>query len=175
MISIMYEFPRNKATALRDALDLEQPWLDVVGLMEFMIHQILPGFWYEVVGKNELPDSHALAFPRQQRLVIREDVYNGACNNNTADRFTLAHELGHIFLHKGIRARQDERSAQEWIDDLEVEANVFGMELMMPAPIALQVRTPAILGQLCGVSRSIAIYQWSAVRSAAYTGKEWNR
>ncbi len=167
MASRNYDSARKKAAALRSALQLQEPWLPVVDAIEFMLPQVFDGFEYEVVGLDELPGQYALAYPRQRRLIIREDVYNGACDNNPRDRFTLAHELGHLFLHQGIQARIDEKSMKDMMNNCEVEANVFGMELLMPSPIALETGTPALLAHLCGASRSIAIRQWIAARSSS--------
>jgi Zn-dependent peptidase ImmA (M78 family) len=56
-------------------------------------------------------------------------------------RFTIAHELGHLELHEptGIHVdhkfavrRRDERSSQA-VDRWEIEANGFAAELLMPA------------------------------------------
>ena len=55
-------------------------------------------------------------------------------------RFTIAHECGHLILHKGKDVhidrsfrvnRRDERSAQA-VDPIEIEANRFAAELLMP-------------------------------------------
>ena len=60
-------------------------------------------------------------------------------------RFTIAHELGHLCLHKGKDVhidrsfrvnRRDERSAQA-IDPIEIEANRFAAELLMPHDMIL--------------------------------------
>lgn len=63
----------------------------------------------------------------------------------TRKRFTLAHELGHIILHralvdgggvhvdKGILRRDS--LASEGTDDREIEANSFASELLMPEPL----------------------------------------
>lgn len=54
-------------------------------------------------------------------------------SNYNRQRFTVAHELGHFFMHKIPvidRARVFRRSLQ-W-DRKELEANVFAAELLMP-------------------------------------------
>jgi Zn-dependent peptidase ImmA (M78 family) len=63
----------------------------------------------------------------------------------TRKRFTLAHELGHVILHrdvletsgvhvdKGILRRDN--LASEGTDDREIEANNFAAELLMPEPL----------------------------------------
>ena len=55
-------------------------------------------------------------------------------------RFTIAHELGHLLLHDGIELRVDKHfrvnlrsSASSKAEDVEeVEANAFAAELLMP-------------------------------------------
>ena len=65
---------------------------------------------------------------------------------DTSERFTLAHELGHVILHRprcwkpaastSTRAslRRD-NLASEGTDDREIEANNFAAELLMPEPL----------------------------------------
>lgn len=56
-------------------------------------------------------------------------------------RFTIAHELGHLFLHKnsvnydqgGLMMFRDGHSSKG-IDNKEVQANRFAAELLMPEP-----------------------------------------
>jgi Zn-dependent peptidase ImmA (M78 family) len=59
-------------------------------------------------------------------------------------RFTIAHEIGHLVLqHKGelfvdhVVMRRDSRSGQA-IDKQEIEANQFAAELLMPEDLVLQ-------------------------------------
>ena len=64
---------------------------------------------------------------------------------STRQRFTLAHELGHILLHRPVleasgvhvdkgSLRRDSL-ASEGVDDQEIEANNFAAELLMPEPL----------------------------------------
>jgi Zn-dependent peptidase ImmA (M78 family) len=56
-------------------------------------------------------------------------------------RFTIAHEIGHLFLHKNDKLHVDEKSpiglrndrSSMAIDEKEIEANQFAAELIMPA------------------------------------------
>jgi Zn-dependent peptidase ImmA (M78 family) len=55
-------------------------------------------------------------------------------------RFTIAHELAHYFLHKGLRVHIDKEFWVNWRDDEsskavkweEIQANQFAAELLMP-------------------------------------------
>lgn len=57
-------------------------------------------------------------------------------------RFTLAHEIGHIVLHKDFIEAHDFKNEQEWRsfvlsdlhrDPMEVQANIFASYLLMPS------------------------------------------
>ncbi len=73
-------------------------------------------------------------------LYIDEDHYMGQTNRS---RFTLAHEIGHIVLHKDF-IRQKVKTLEEWKDKIlgagtgtayyETQANQFAGCLLMPKP-----------------------------------------
>lgn len=65
-------------------------------------------------------------------------------------RWTLAHELGHLFLH---HSKLDTTLVKE-----EVEANYFAREILMPIAVLdeLGARTPEKIMQTCDVSRAAA-------------------
>jgi len=81
-------------------------------------------------------------------------------------RFTIAHELGHIQLHRPLieseihldkgSLKRDALSAQG-IDPHEIEANTFAAELLMP-----QMLLEAVLGE-----RSIDLEDEDAIASLA--------
>jgi Zn-dependent peptidase ImmA (M78 family) len=64
----------------------------------------------------------------------------------TRQRFTIAHELGHLLLHKDEDLHVDERfpiafrnpKSSQAIDDKEIEANQFAAELLMPEEFILK-------------------------------------
>jgi Zn-dependent peptidase ImmA (M78 family) len=76
--------------------------------------------------------------------LVRSDQENyigvNSLNHPNRRRFTIAHELGHFRLHKGIRVHIDKGLRVNWRDeessqavsDEEMEANRFAAELLMP-------------------------------------------
>ena len=84
-------------------------------------------------------------------MLVRSDDNEAVIGVNSAhhinrQRFTIAHELGHFCLHKGKDVhidrsfrvnRRDKRSAQA-IDPIEIEANRFAAELLMPHDMILK-------------------------------------
>jgi len=71
-----------------------------------------------------------------QRVII---AVNPAHHINRR-RFTIAHELGHYFLHEGLEEHVDENFRVAWrnadsskaINWIEIQANRFAAELLMP-------------------------------------------
>jgi len=85
-------------------------------------------------------------------IYIKDDVPIigvNALHHPNRQRFTIAHEIGHLQLHKDILSgvvhvdkqfatlMRDTRSSQG-NDDIEVQANQFAAELLMPANLLLQ-------------------------------------
>ncbi|OFI48337.1 hypothetical protein BG261_08630 [Floricoccus tropicus] len=90
-------------------------------------------------------------------IVLRENVFNGAegtfsndddkfvitlskryDENNPRDKFTLAHELGHLFLHYDPE-RPELIYSRKGTGKIEYEANEFAAAFLMPEDIYRQV------------------------------------
>lgn len=86
--------------------------------------------------------------PNQEGLsgfLVREDQNSAVIGVNKShtkarQRFTIAHELGHLALHAAERVHVDRSavvflrspSSSKGVDPSEVEANLFAAELLMP-------------------------------------------
>lgn len=88
-------------------------------------------------------------------------------------RFTIAHELGHWMLHRGIYQANPDKyrflPRFRWTDDagpLEQEANRFAAHLLVPdrllVPVA-QVATASTLADIFGVSRTMMEIRMNSV------------
>lgn len=79
---------------------------------------------------------------KDRRVVI---AVNPAHHINR-QRFTIAHELGHYFLHEGLETHVDQNFRVAWrnsesskaIDWNEIQANRFAAELLMPTSFMLK-------------------------------------
>lgn len=127
----------KRARSIRKMLGLEQePYFNIVHLLEWVLPlpEINEDFSFLPVGDDELGSNFALAYPDKDLILARESVYRNACNGMGRDRLVLAHETGHLFLHKGISPVY----AKNNVDDLkpyessEWQATVFGAELLAP-------------------------------------------
>ena len=124
------------ADKIREIFDIRNEAVPIVAMIEYMSslgEGGTPMMGVEIVKDEELPGNYAEYRPATNMLIVRESVYNGACNGNGRDRFTLAHELGHFILHKNVAygfARGSERIAS-YIDP-EWQANTFASMLLIP-------------------------------------------
>ena len=73
-------------------------------------------------------------------------------------RFTLGHELGHIFLGHPLIAGYHARTIDTRKPETETQADIFASRFLAPACVlwALNVRTADDIMRLCGISRMAA-------------------
>lgn len=129
---------RQYASIIRDALDLnnsETKYFPIVEFLEFIMPKIDRNFYLNIIPKKDMKGIHGLTYPEDGCINIREDIYEGACNGNGRDRFTLAHELGHYLLHNKDNvnlARRDSEIPSKIYENSEWQADTFAAELLMP-------------------------------------------
>lgn len=123
---------RVAAGALRQALGCKEPKVDVIDILENKLGPA--GLIWDVRDREEMGSDHAITYPEQNTMLIREDVYEGACNGVGRDRFTFGHEFGHLFLHQGVTsfARSEGAATHRVFEDSEWQADTFSAELLMP-------------------------------------------
>lgn len=130
---------RGAASFFRDAFRVTSPRLDVIDILEFKLPAI--GLHWDIREAGDLGQDHALTFPDRGTIFIREDVYNGACNEVGRDRFTICHEIGHLFLHNGVSsfARSAGPTIHKHYEDSEWQADTFSAEFLMPAELVVSL------------------------------------
>lgn len=74
----------------------------VVEVLEFVLPKLYRDYNYEILPIEEMGDDHGKTFPDKRLIYIREDVYDGACDNKGRDRFTICHEISHLLLHSNL-------------------------------------------------------------------------
>src|SRR5690606_10458936 len=120
-----------------------------------------------------LGTDHARTYPDRNLIQIRHSVYEGARTGGGQDAFTIAHEIGHLFLHRGATAYA--RTAMEsgphptWCDS-EWQADCYAAELLMPHAEVLLCTTPEEIQRRFGVS-----FQAASVRFDKCKNKGVNR
>jgi len=107
-------------------------------------------------------------------LVLSESTYGGLERNEPRARFSLAHELAHLFLHAGELMRLSalphfpslarEASPHQHCEDSEWQADAFAAAALMPASALVLLEkagmlTTAAVANIFGVSAEAAYYR----------------
>lgn len=148
---------RHYAQNLRKRLGLENTMrVDILYLAENIFPILFQKYGYNfmVLSKEEMGRNHGLTNPKSGQVMIREDIYEGACKGVGRDRMTIAHELGHFLLHDGITlglARVDPAENIPCYCDPEWQAKAFAGEFLMSADLISHM-SPEEIARECGVS-----------------------
>lgn len=126
--------------------------VDIISLLEFGYEK------FSIVPDHEMAGALGLTLPTGE-ILLRESVYNGACDGNGRDRFTVAHELGHGAMHTeqiGL-ARPVDKSTKIYCN-AEWQANEFAGRLLLPDSSIKRFHgmTVSELADLFGVSYECA-------------------
>jgi Zn-dependent peptidase ImmA (M78 family) len=132
----------------------KSPYFDIVRFVENGLSYIWSDYDYEICAVDEMNDNHGLTDVKKHTIKIREDVYEGAVAGNGRDRFTLAHEVGHLIIHSGQNFKLA-RGKIKVYEDPEWQADVFGGELLVPAHLMKGASLEDIIMD-CGVSTAAA-------------------
>jgi len=136
--------------------------VDILRIVENVLPQIFGDeYQFLVLPESEMGTNHGLTTPETLTIRIREDVYKRARAGQGRDRFTIAHELAHLWLHDGIvlglaRAGRNEVICRQ--EDPEWQANAFAGELLMDAYI-IRPLTIEEVARYCKVSQDAARVQ----------------
>lgn len=157
---------RELAREIRRAVGLEDClYFPIVEFMEQMMPKMFPNFNYEVVPDDELPkNKHAVTEIVENfgTVIIKQSVYEGACDGNGQDRMTIAHETVGHFIPICVLGFKLYRSFE--IEDIpayrnpEWQAKCLAGEFMMAEHLVRDF-TPKKIAIECGVSRDAARYQ----------------
>lgn len=123
--------------------------VNVVQLCQGMGIQVT---YYEGTGES---DGYSTIFLGKPRIFVSK-----SCSPER-QRFTIAHELGHILLGHVGRYDLVNREPSGTDNPIEHEANVFASRILAPACVlwALDARTPEEIADLCRISRQAAGYR----------------
>lgn len=137
----------------------------IVQFLELIMPRLNNNFTLEIVEDSKMGNKHGLTFPDEDTIRIKESVYNNACQGNGRDRYTLAHELGHLLLHKNVSiifAKTDNNKILPY-EDSEWQADTFAAELLMPFEQAKNCHSPEEIAKTFNVSREAAEVRWNKI------------
>jgi len=123
---------QSQVESLLERFHMTIPPVDVASIAE-QLHVELQ--------KADLGEISGLVFQEKGKVIIGVNSKHSA----NRQRFTIAHELGHFFLHaqnplyvdKVFALKLRDHVSSEAIDIDEIEANAFAAELLMPTKMIL--------------------------------------
>ncbi|ENM0054935.1 ImmA/IrrE family metallo-endopeptidase [Stenotrophomonas maltophilia] len=155
-----------KADVFRKALGVETDRFPLIEVVEYAIPLLWEAFSLQVREKSEMGSAHGLTFPETAEIWLREDVYEGFLANQPRDRFTVAHEVGHLLLHNGVGLARSMRKPSELkaYENSEWQANTFAGALLIPTATAQRLRNELELADACNVSVDAAKVRLASLR-----------
>lgn len=135
----------------------EEDKFPVLEFVEHVIPRLNEDFTFLVVSPEELKDCYGVTDINDNTIKVREDVYNRAVAGNERDLFTIAHEIGHLFLHSNQKVELARgESSMKIYESTEWQANTFAAALLMPADKIKSTDTKFTLARRFGVSLQAA-------------------
>jgi hypothetical protein len=149
------------AAEIRTFLRIETPRFPILRVVEVVLPKLrgMEDLVLTIGDEREMGENHGWTFTDRKEIRLRDDVYEGLFQEKGRDRFTLAHELGHLFLHsnqaytRSMKASTDippYRSA-EW------QANTFAGALLMPHEYLKGKSDVLQIAEECGVTVDAAM------------------
>lgn len=140
--------------------------IDIVRVLDIHLPSLFPNFSCLIVEDDELGDHHARTYPDRQEIQIKKSVYEGARRGGGRDIFTIAHELGHLFLHRGAAAyaRAARQKDHPIFCDSEWQADCYAAEFLMPLEEVMSCGSAAEVQERFGVSFEAARVRWDKCR-----------
>ncbi len=141
-------------------------YFPILPFVENVLPLLIPDFQFEVVPVIEMGEKHGETYPSKNIMRIREDVYLRAADGEGRDRLTIAHEVGHLFMHEDdsialCRLAPDEQLKP--FENPEWQADAFGGELLASSYL-IKGMTEGEVQEKCGVSSSAAHVQLNVLR-----------
>ncbi|GAA5647875.1 ImmA/IrrE family metallo-endopeptidase [Vibrio proteolyticus] len=155
---------KMQANRLRNVLGIAKPEVDVCRLLDiFMEYEIAS---YEVVEDDELGEEEAVTYPDEGRIVIKQSIYDGAAAGDGHCRFTIAHEFGHLFLHKNQIHHSYARNRREHkvFEDSEWQADEFASAFLIDDTLINASDDIQSVAEKFGVSRTAAGMKLKKIR-----------
>jgi len=154
---------RDCALLCRQALGLGDDKIDGTKLIDILsAHDIT----VDIVEDDQVkPSEEALCIPDERLILLPEKTFASLAAGNPRALFTLAHELGHLFLHQRVvLARGDQTHAI--FEDSEWQADCFAAEFLMPLDAIKQrnLKSAPALMRTFGVSQQAAENRLSSLR-----------
>lgn len=158
------------AQDVRDSLGIERPYICPVRIIEGLQHMGELEVHVMEDGSPELYGKEAETFPDRQCMRIKQSVYDAAYSGDGRARFTIAHEIGHLYMHKGMQgyARGHQETTHKSYEDSEWQADFFAAELLMDSRYILPGWSEDDIQKVFVVSRKAAEIKYNKQRGNGF-------
>lgn len=136
----------------------DELYFPILFFLENVLPLIIPDFTLEIVPIAQMGNKHGETYPSKNLIRIREDVYLRAEKGEGRDRLTIAHEIGHLFLHEDdcvALCRLEPNEKLKPYEDPEWQADCFGGELLASSYL-IKGMSAWEVEEKCGVSGAAA-------------------
>lgn len=160
------EFAETVRTAFVKDDQVRFPIMDV---LEFRLEKFVAGFHLGVGSADEMGVEEGRVVADDNCVLLREDVYTRAWNNDGRARFTACHELAHFLMHRGVslaRVRADEHPIYQ---DSEWQADTFAGTLLMSNRHLPRFGDHYDAASQCGMTYMAAGVMWSKYEKEGLT------
>lgn len=140
--------------------------IPIIDILEFGMIKFDEDFVFEVRSVSEMKGDEGMVVAGQHSLVLRQDVYDAACNDDGRGRFTACHELGHYILHHSVTFSRAASPSDPIYTDAEWQADTFAGRLMMSCIHLPKFEDANHAAQLCGMSKHAALVTFSKLKHA---------
>ena len=117
---------KRQLTGAQDLLEE----VGVIGVYPVPLGPIIKYLGYKAVFFKRSPDTEDISGAVDHE---NEIIYINASESLGRNRFTLAHEIAHVRLHKGTSKIDYRKSIETSFDASEIQANQFAADLLMDA------------------------------------------
>ena len=141
-------------------------YFPILSFVENILPILIPDFQFEVVPEAEMGNKHGETYPSKNLIRIREDIYLRAAAGEGRDRLTVAHEVGHLFLHEDdsiALCRLEPGDKLKPYEDPEWQADAFGGELLASSYLIEGMNSREV-EKMCGVSAAAAKVQLKSIK-----------
>lgn len=146
---------REKATLFRETIGQKKAYVNVVALLDFL--QDIGFLEFAVVEDHDLGEEEAVTYPDKRFMLIKQTVYDKAAEGDGHCRFTIAHELGHLWMHRGQASYARGTTGRHQIfEDSEWQADTFASELLIDQRLIPANADEYDISETFGVSHSAA-------------------
>ncbi|ENT8213843.1 ImmA/IrrE family metallo-endopeptidase [Salmonella enterica subsp. enterica serovar Give] len=148
---------KSYAQRLRDVLQISNhTYLRLDVLLEGLMAS--ESIDLEIVEDHELPKRYAVTYPDKNKIVLQQSVYDALCCGENHARFTVAHEIGHLIMHRnqGAYARSKSNGGHKIYEDSEWQADVFASHFLIDARLVSPAMNAEDVSITFGVSLQAA-------------------